>query len=48
MDFVKYRNKYGTDEKVEQITNPHLWERKKLIYYEYKEIDKKVKNKEWI
>jgi hypothetical protein len=23
MDFVKYRNKYGTDEKVEQITNPH-------------------------
>lgn len=24
MDFVKYRNKYGTDEKVEQIPNPKL------------------------
>ena len=24
MDFVKYRNKYGTDEKVEQTPNPHL------------------------
>lgn len=24
MDFVKYRNKYGTDEKVEQISNPKL------------------------
>lgn len=23
-DFVKYRNKYGTDEKVEQTPNPHL------------------------
>ena len=24
MDFVKYRNKYGTDDKVEQTPNPHL------------------------
>jgi hypothetical protein len=24
MDFIKYRNKYGTDEKVEQTPNPHL------------------------
>jgi hypothetical protein len=23
-DFVKYRNKYGTDEKVEQTPNPKL------------------------